>query len=99
MTMATVKKHKNIGSSVDAFLASEGILEQANEAAVNAVLAWQLTEEMKSRGIGKAAFARLLGTNRAQLDRWLNPDHEKITVATLNKVANRLGKTLLIRMV
>ncbi len=94
--MATRKKHKNIGSSVASFLADEGILEQATESAINTVLAWQIAEAMKRDGLTKVAMAKLLGTSRMQLDRWLDPEHGKVTVETLQKVAEKLGKRLLI---
>jgi antitoxin HicB len=94
--MATRKKQKGIGSSVEDFLAGEGILDEATDAAVNAVLAWQIAEAMKRGGMTKTAMSKLLGTSRMQLDRWLDPAHDKITVGTLKKVADKLGKRLVI---
>ena len=61
------------GSTLDAFLAEEGILDEATEHAIKGVLAWQIDQEMKARNLTKAARARRMQTSRAQLDRLLDP--------------------------
>ena len=57
------------GSTLDAFLAEEGILEEATEHAIKGVLAWQIDQEMKARNLTKAAMARRMRASRAQRDR------------------------------
>lgn len=46
-----VKKKSNprTGSSFDSFLEEHGLFDDATEHAVNAVVAWQLAQEMKAR--------------------------------------------------
>ena len=43
----TMEKNPHWGSTLDEFLAEEGILEAAKAEAVTRVVAWQLSEEMK----------------------------------------------------
>ena len=43
------------GSSLDAFLEDEGILEEATAKAVKKVLAWQFSEAMREQKVTKAA--------------------------------------------
>jgi antitoxin HicB len=96
--MAIRKKSKHIGSSVEDLLKEDGILEAATDAAVKAVIAWQITQEMKRQSVTKTAMAKWLGTSRAQLNRTLSPDYDKVTVETLKKMADKLGKQLIIKL-
>ncbi len=52
--MSKRKKNPHWGSTLDDFLAEEGIREAAKAEAVTRVVAWQLSEEMKRQGITKA---------------------------------------------
>ena len=54
------------GSTVESWLEEEGLLEEANAAAIKSVLAWQLREEMRTRGITKTRMAELLHSSRTQ---------------------------------
>ena len=45
------RKNRHVGSSVEDFLAEEGILESSTLKAVKAVIAWQIAEEMKRQNI------------------------------------------------
>ena len=45
------------GTSLDGFLAEEGISETANAEALTRVVAWQLSQEMERQGISKAVLA------------------------------------------
>ena len=46
-----MKKHNHIGSSLDDFLAKEGILEEVEEVAAKRVFVFQLEQEMKKQKI------------------------------------------------
>jgi antitoxin HicB len=87
------------GSTLDAFLAEEGILEEATEHAVKSVLAWQIGEAMQARNLSKAAMAREMQTSRTQLDRLLDPDNSSVTLHTLHRAAAVLGKRLRVDLV
>jgi antitoxin HicB len=92
-------RSKNIGSSLDDFLEEEGILEEATARAQKRVLAWQLDQAMKQRGLTKTEMARRMRTSRAQLDRLLDPAHTTVKLETIERAAAILGKTLRIDLV
>jgi DNA-binding phage protein len=91
-------KNKHIGSSFDEFLEEEGLLAQAEAAAVKRVLAYQIEREMKARNISKSALARKMQTSRSSLDRLLDPDNPSVTLLTLENVALALGKRLKVQL-
>ena len=65
------KKDSHWGSTLDDFLAEDGIREAARAEAVTRVVAWQLSQEMERQGMSKAKLAELMHTSRAQVDRIL----------------------------
>jgi antitoxin HicB len=85
---------KHIGSNFDDFLAEEGLLEEAEAIAVKRVLAYQIGELMKSQNLSKAEMARRMKTSRAALDRLLDPENRSVTLNTMEKAAQSLGKRL-----
>jgi antitoxin HicB len=89
----------HIGSSLDDFLAEEGLLEEATEHAIKRVLAWQIEQEMKARKLTKTAMAKRMETSRAQLDRLLDPKNSSVTLHTLQRAAAVLGKRLRLELV
>jgi DNA-binding Xre family transcriptional regulator len=87
------------GSTLDAFLTEEGILEEATEHAIKGVLAWQIDQEMRARSLSKTAMAKEMRTSRAQLDRLLDPENSSVTLHTLHRAAAILGKRLRVELV
>ncbi len=87
-------KKKNRGSRFEAFLAEEGLLEDARLGATKKVIAAQIADAMTKKGLSKTAMAEAMSTTRAQLDRLLDPDNDGVTLATLKRAAKALGKTL-----
>jgi len=83
-----------VGSSFEDFLKEQGTYEETSERAVKRVLAFQLAEEMKAKGITKVKMAEMLDTSRSQLNRLLDPDAENVTLQSLANVARQLGRTL-----
>jgi antitoxin HicB len=94
-----MKKNPHFGSTLEDFLAAEGLLEEATEHAIKAVIAWQLKTTMDQQHITKAALARKLHTSRSQIDRVLDPNNDDVSVATLRKVAGAVGQKLELRLV
>jgi len=88
----TKKKHH--GSSLETFLAEDGLLEDATLAATKKVIAAQIADAMNRKGLTKTAMAAEMETTRAQLDRLLDPGNDSVTLATLKRAAKALGKTL-----
>ena len=85
-------------SSVDDFLNSEGIFEQAQAQAVKEVVAWQLGEAMKDKKTSRNKVATLLKASRTQVDRVLDPKND-ITLGSLQRAAAIVGRHLRIELV
>ena len=89
----------HFGSSVDEFLAEEGLLAECEEHAIKAILAMQIKAVMRERGLSIAAMAKKMHTSRAALYRLLNPRNPSVTLQTLQKAAACLGKRLKLELV
>ena len=87
-----------VGSSFEDFLKEQGTYEETTERAVKRVLAFQLAEEMKAKGITKVKMAEMLDTSRAQLNRLLDPTADNVTIASLAKVAKMMGRSIHIEL-
>jgi antitoxin HicB len=87
------------GSTVESWLEEEGLLEEANAAAIKSVLAWQLREEMRTRGITKTRMAELLHSSRTQVDRILDPDNVGVSFDMMNRAAKVVCRKLRIELV
>lgn len=93
-----MKTDKHIGSTFADFLADEGIADEVNAVALKRVLAWQIEEAMRARGISKSEMARRMKTSRSQLDRLLDPENDKVLLQTLHKAATVVGKRLVLAL-
>jgi predicted XRE-type DNA-binding protein len=91
--------NNSIGSSFDDFLVEEGISEEVEVGAIKKIIAYQLQEIIKKEQLTKTALATRLETSRAAVDRLLDPENESITLLTLKKAANVLGKKLRFQLV
>lgn len=89
---------KNLGSSIDDFLKTENVFEEAQAQAVKEVVAWQLAKAMKKKKLSKARMAVLLKTSRAQVDRILDPKRD-ITLSSLQRAAALVGQRVVIELV
>jgi len=94
-----MKKKGRIGSSLDDFLKEEGIYEEVTARAIKRVIARQLDALMHDQGITKSNLAKRMKTSRAQLDRLLDPDNESVTLATLTRAAQAVGRNLRMELV
>jgi antitoxin HicB len=92
------KKKPHWGTTLDSFLAEEGIREAAKATALTRVVAWQLAQEMEKQGITKAALAERMHTSRAQIDRILNAKGN-VTVETLQRAAALVGRELRLELI
>jgi antitoxin HicB len=88
-----------IGSSFDDFLKDEGVYNEVETVAVKRVIAWQLEEAMKARRMSKLQMARRMKTSRSQLDRLLDPSHSGVTLETLARAAQVLGRHIRVELV
>lgn len=88
------KKHERsgVGDSVK----EEGVFAEVR--AVKEVVADQLAEAMKEKGISKNRMAMLLKTSRTQVDRLLN-GKDDITLGSLQRAAAMVGRRVTIELV
>jgi predicted transcriptional regulator len=93
------RKNPHLGSSFHSWLEDEGIREEVTAAAIKAVIARQLAEEMKKRRITKKRMAELMRTSRAQVDRLLDPDNGSATIESLQRAARIVGRELRMSLV
>ena len=93
------KQNPHVGSTFESWLDEHSIRQEATGAAIKAVIALQLAEAMKQRGITKSAMAEQMQTSRAQLDRLLDPDNRSVTLETLQRAAKIVGRELRLELV
>ena len=92
-------KNNSIGSSFDNFLEEEGICEEVEAGAIKKIIAYQLQEAIEKEQLSKTTLAARLDTSRAAINRLLDPENESITLLTLKKAANVLGRKLRFELV
>ena len=92
------KRNIHVGSDFDDFLADEGLLEGASAVAIKRVIAWQIAEAVKARGLSKKAMAEQMHTSRSHLDRLLDADDTGLTLETLSRAAQVLGRRLRVEL-
>jgi hypothetical protein len=95
----STQSNPHIGSSLDEFLAEEGILEACEEQAIKELLAEQIARTMQEQGLTRTAMAARMRTSRAALNRLLDPTNPSVTLQTLQKAALVLGKRLRLELV
>ena len=88
------KMNPRIGSSFSSFLKDEGLYEEVTAHAIKRVLAWQISQAMETQNISKVEMAKRMKTSRAQLDRLLDPDNDKVQLDTVQRAATAVGRTL-----
>ena len=94
-----MKKNQHIGSSFESWLDEQGIRNEVTAAAIKEVIAAQLADEMKKKGITKVRMAKLMQTSRAQIDRLLDPGNSSATLETLMRAAKVVGRQIRLELV
>jgi antitoxin HicB len=89
-----MKTNPHIGSSFADFLKEEGLYEDVTAYAAKRVLAWQIEQAMQAQGLTKVAMAKRMKTSRAQLDRLLDPNNDKVQLDTIQRAAAAVGRRL-----
>src|SRR5579863_5716725 len=92
------KRFDHSGSTFDSFLDEVGIRQEVEAVAIKRVLAWQLEQAMQKQQKTKQSLAKQLRTSRSQLDRLLDPRNVSVTLATITRAAQALGKRVIIRV-
>jgi len=91
-----VMKDSNVGSNLDDFLKEDGIYEEVRARALKRVIAMEVADIMKREHMTKTTVAKTMETSRSQLDRILDPKFTGVTLETLDRVAQALGKRMTI---
>ena len=81
----------HVGSTLDDLLAEDGLLEEVSAIAMKRVIAWQISQAMKTEGLSKKEMAERMHTSRSQLDRVLDQEVPGLTFETLSKAVSALG--------
>lgn len=93
------KDNPHIGSSFESWLDETELRDEVTTAAIKAVIAHQLAEEMKKKHITKTRMAELMKTSRAQVDRLLDPNNGGATIESLQRAARIVGRDLSLQLV
>ncbi len=81
-------------TTLDDFVKQEGKLEEFEAVAIKEVLAWQIAEAMKAQNLSRKRLAERMNTSRSQISRLLDPKDGNVTIATLQRAARIVGRTL-----
>jgi antitoxin HicB len=86
-------------STLDDFLAAEGSRERFQAVAIKEVLAWQIEQAMKQQKLSRKKLAERMGTSRSQVSRLLDPKDGNVTIATLQRAAEMVGRKVRLELV
>ena len=98
MAAAKKAKRKHVGSDFEDFLREEGRLEEATAIALKRVIAWEIAQAMEKLNVSQAEMARRMHTSRAVIRRLLDRDDPSVTLTTISKAANALGKSVVVKL-
>jgi hypothetical protein len=94
MNRSKKKGYVDRSETFDEFLAKDDLLAETEDAALKEVLADQIVNAMKQERLTKSAMAARMHTSRRQLDRLLDPANPSVTLATLRRAADAVGRKL-----
>ena len=92
-------KPEHQGDAFADFLDGLGIREDVENQAIKAILADQIRAAMAEERLSKTAMAARMRTSRRALDRLLDPENESVTLHTLQRAANAVGRKLHLQLV
>jgi predicted XRE-type DNA-binding protein len=95
----TKAKNPHWGSSLDEFLDEEGARDAFQAVAIKEVLAWQIEQAMKAKGLSRKRLAEQMGTSRSQIGRLLDPADGNVTLVTLQRAAALLGRKVRLELI
>ena len=77
----------------------EGQHEEFAALAIKQALACQIAEAMKAQNLSRKRLAERMNTSRSQISRLLDPKDGNVTIATLQRAAKIVGRTLRVELV
>lgn len=93
------KANPHIGSSLDDFLKEDGIYDEVSSLVIKEKIAHQLKKRMAAKRLSVNSMARAMGTSRTQINRLLDPKNGNVTLATLQKAAKVVGRSVRLELV
>ena len=96
--MENLRKAGISEETFDDFLAEEGLLGSCEDRAIKEIIAEQIADTMKEKGISKTVMAGRMKTTRRQLDRLLDPTIGSVDLETLHKAAHAIGRRLRVEL-
>jgi antitoxin HicB len=99
--MTTTKKLRSAKelTTLDAFLGEQGVRESFQAIAIKEILAWQMEQAMKEQKLSRKRLAERMGTSRSQIGRLLDPTDGNVTLTTLQRAAEMLGRKVRLDLV
>jgi antitoxin HicB len=86
-------------TTLDDPLIEEAACEEFEALAVKEALATQIAEAMKAQNLSRKRLAERMKTSRSQISRLLDPKDGNVTIATLQRAAKMVGRTLRVDLV
>lgn len=86
-------------TTLDEYLDAEGKREAFQAVAVKEVLAFQIEQTMKDQKLSRKRLAERMGTSRSQISRLLDPTDGNVTLTTLQRAAEVLGRKVRLDLV
>jgi len=98
--MAEIRKRSTKGfTTLDDFLEEEGVRDEFQAVAIKEVLSWQIRQAMESKKLSQARLAKFMGTSRSQVSLLLDPEDGNVTLVTLQRAAEMLGRKVRLELV
>lgn len=85
--------------TLDDFLDAEGTREAFQAVAIKEVLALQIEQAMKAQNLSRKGLAERMGTSRSQISRLLDPKDGNVTLLTLQRAAEMIGRKVRLELV
>ena len=86
-------------TTLDDYLDTEGKRDAFQAVAVKEVLAYQIEQTMKDQKLSRKRLAERMGTSRSQVSRLLDPTDGNVTLTTLQRAAEILGRKVRLDLV
>ncbi len=86
-------------STLDDLLSEDGTLERFQAVAIKEVLAWQIEQAMKEQKLSRKRLAERMGTSRSQVARLLDPKDGNVTLTTLQRAAEIVGRKVRLELI
>ena len=86
-------------TTLDDYLDTEGKRDAFQAVAVKEVLAYQIEQTMKDQKLSRKRLAERMGTSRSQVSRLLDSTDGNVTLTTLQRAAEILGRKVRLDLV